>query len=492
MYTSFLADPNWERLGFEMPPDQTNAGKGIGIVITDTAIHHPLIQHLAGRLKRVTVSEDLSVNCVDIILEEPQESSPYPSYAEHGMMSLFLLSHLPFEVNGKKYVGLVPNATFIMIDSHDPVQLKKGMEWIMERREEWNIKIVINLQIIGGDPSIRPTCDEPLVQAMKPALYSGVLVIQANGNSPAINSNSPIDFFAIGGSDDHGQANNMKKPYPQATIGMNGDGHFRPDILAPFTYLPAPYYHARETDLYTPYYNPAVSNVKVSYFGGTCGSATLIGGVCAYILAKYPKLTVDELRAALIHFGTPLGNNQQLLPMVNVAKTLHAIETEQLIPSVPSSLKKSLRHESLIKELKRGIELTKLIEQKSISREELWKFVDDPSPYVQKVAIWGLHKPSDNRERALAWKYFYNLKDDRLGVREAWSYMLLFGAIKEELNQWMRVVTDSSTDVRHCVKHFLAQYYPEAPSLEHTPDTNKEVIQMIADPVLRWYKSLII
>src|SRR5690606_39542582 len=100
-------------------------------------------------------------------------------------------------------------------------------------------------------------------------------------------------------------------------------------------------------------------------------------GVCAYILAKYPKLTVDELRAALIHFGTPLGNNQQLLPMVNVAKTLHAIETEQLIPSVPSSLKKSLRHESLIKELKRGIELTKLIEQKSISREELWKFVDE-------------------------------------------------------------------------------------------------------------------
>src|SRR5690606_41945857 len=109
-----------------------------------------------------------------------------------------------------------------------------------------------------------------------------------------------------------------------------------------------------------------------------------------------------------------------------------------------------------------------------------------------RVARAGLLTQADGRGREVAWKYFYSLRDDRLGVREAWSYMLLFGAIKEELDQWMQLVTESSTDVRHCVKHFLAQYHPEAPSLEHIPDTNKEVIQEIADTVLSGYKSLII
>lgn len=128
MYTPFLADPTWERLGFDNPPDEAQAGKGIGIVITDSVINHPMIKHLAGRIKRVTVTDDLSIVCQDVVMDEPQEIAPYPNEAEHGMVSLFLLSHLPFELNQKKYVGLVPQATFIMVEAHDPVLLKRGME----------------------------------------------------------------------------------------------------------------------------------------------------------------------------------------------------------------------------------------------------------------------------------------------------------------------------------------------------------------------------
>lgn len=495
MNTTFLADPLWMRLGFDTPPDETQAGKGIGIVITDTVINHPFIKHLGGRLKSVTVNKDMSVDCRDIVNEVPQEKAPYPNNAEHGMVSLFLLSHMPFELEGKKYVGLVPQATFIMIENHDPVLLKKGMEWIVERREKWNIKIIINFQVVGGELSIRPTSMEPIAQAMMPAVKAGLLVVTANGNSPVINNNSPIEFFAAGGYDDGGLKGNTNKTHPLSSWGTNGDGHLRPDILAPFTYLPAPYYDCNKTDLYTPS-NSSKTDKMISYFGGTCGTSTLIGGVCAYILSLYPDLNLDTLRSALVHCGTSLKDAQYSAPIVDIGKTLKIIQEGEAIPPLPTYSKPinivdanfEIHSEN---EIKRGTALTMLIEKNKISRAKLWSFVEDPSPRIQKVAIWGLKKPINLDEKEMSWGYFDNSECDGFGVRESWAYMLLLGTNKEEIERWMPLVTDTSTDVRLCVRIFLKQYYPDAPSLEHTPDTNQDEIERIALPVLQWYKKYI-
>lgn len=492
MYTSFLADPTWERLGFENPPDETQAGKGIGIVITDTVINHPMINHLAGRLKKVTVNDDMSIVCHDVVMDESQEIAPFSNTAEHGMSSLFLLSHLPFKLNKKKYVGLVPQATFIMVDTHNPILLKKAMEWISEKRDIWNVKIVINLLIAGGHMGIRPTAEEPIVQAMMPAIESGLLVIQANGNSPAIINNSPIDFFAVGGYDDGGLVNQPITIHPSSSEGKNGDGHLRPDILAPFTYLPVPYYECRNSDLYTPYSDPSKTDMKLSYFGGTCGAATLIGGICAFFFGRYPDLSMNTLRNALIQCGTALPHTRSLAPAVDVPRTLNAISKGKVISTLQKYLKQNMNPEEnntshSVDEIERGIALTNLIEQEKIDREELWNLVNDASFYVQKIAIWGLHKPANNTEREKARNYFADSPLNGLGVREAWAYMLLFGANKEELNYWMTLITDSSIDIRLCVKHFLMKYFPNAPSLDHTPDTNDEVIQKNAIPVQQWY-----
>jgi serine protease AprX len=496
MYTSFLADPLWMRLGFDTPPDETVAGEGIGIVMTDTVINHPIIKHLGERLKRVTVNNDMSVECRDVVNEEPQEKAPYPDNAEHGMVSLFLLSHMPFELEGKKYVGLVPRATFIMIENHNPVQLKKGMEWIIERREKWNIKIVINFLVVGGDMSIRPTSKEPIAQAMMRAVEAGVLVVTANGNSPALNNNSPIEFFAAGGYDDRGLKGITRKSHPLSSWGPNGDGHLRPDILAPFTYLPAPYYDCQQTDLYTPYSAPSKTEKMLSYFGGTCGTSTLIGGACAYILSLYPGLSIDTLRSALVHSGTLLEDAQHPAPTVDVGKTLNVIQKRIAIPKLPSYVNRitigNIESDIYSKnEIKRGTALTRLIEQNKISRSELWKYVEDPSPSVRKVAIWGLTKSINSDEREWCWRYFYESESDGFGVRESWAYMLLLGANKKEIERWMKLATDPSTDVRLCVKNFLTQYYPDAPQLEHTPDTNQDLVERFALPVLDWYKEFI-
>ena len=142
MFRTFLAEPTWMRLGFIEPPDETTAGKGVGIVILDDVINHPCIRHLSGRLKRISVDKDFNVTCKDVILEEAETSAPYKKN-EHGMMSLLLLSHLPFEIDKKKYVGIAPAATFFMIPSIRPELIKKGVEWIIKRSEQWNMYIFI-------------------------------------------------------------------------------------------------------------------------------------------------------------------------------------------------------------------------------------------------------------------------------------------------------------------------------------------------------------
>ena len=61
------------------------------------------------------------------------------------------------------------------------------------------------------------------------------------------------------------------------------------------------------------------------------------------------------------------------------------------------------------------------------------------------------------------------------------------GANKEELDKWMSLISDKDINVRLSVKNFLSRYYPEAPDLEHTPDSRIEIIPQIVQPVLEWY-----
>ncbi|MBE7680398.1 MULTISPECIES: hypothetical protein [Paenibacillus] len=60
------------------------------------------------------------------------------------------------------------------------------------------------------------------------------MVICSNGNTRLGNIMPPIEYFTVGGFNDRGKAErHLHLPYPDEPFGKNGDGHFRPDILAP-------------------------------------------------------------------------------------------------------------------------------------------------------------------------------------------------------------------------------------------------------------------
>ena len=405
MFKTFLADPMWMRLGFTEPPDETTAGKGVGIVIIDDVINHPYTRHLSGRLKRISVDKDFNVTCKDVVLEGTEALAPYKKRAEHGMMSLFLLSHLAFEIGEKTYVGIVPAATFFIIPHIEPEKIKKGIEWIIKKSEQWNVRIVLSTICPQGVGFIRNTREDPYVQALMPAVEAGLLVVSANGNSATLNNYHPIDFFAVGGYDDDGSADLSKhKPHPLSSWGINGDGHMRPDILAPFTYLPAPYYESKKSDLYSKFYDESKSDIRLSYFGGTSGASTLIAGICTYLFSLYPHLTNDTVKSALIQHGLTLKGTDNPAPIVNVRQTIEAICSNCEIPLLPvypeSIIIRNPTKELLSSnDIKRGMALTILINQGDCNREMLWRYVNDESPRVKKVAIWALQKPLDSEEK---------------------------------------------------------------------------------------------
>jgi serine protease AprX len=482
MEHQILSKPMWKRLGFEHAPDPVSSGKDIGIVVLDSIRPHAALRHLGRRIIHVIVNDDLSITRRDITLEAPRDRDG--NHGEHGLMSVLLLSHVPFILDGHEYVGLAPAANYIVLDrgawrAGEAKRLKRGMEWVLQRRDEWNVRIV-NLMGCWEDAEspgwLGNTDDSPLVQALRPTLEAGLLMVASNGNTRLGNGLPPAEYFAVGSYlDDPLLGAATRSTYPDEPWGRNGDGHLRPDILAPRMYQPIPYCEVN-----------AVSG-RLSYFGQTSGTCTLVAGICAHILSLHPKLDPDTLRQALVEWGDGLEGYENPAPAVNVARTLHAL-ADGYIPAkrlcFPPILRVTRPEFAIHSDdpIERGLALTIQAKQGLCSRADLWRFAEDVASEVRKVAVYALQKPVDSIERQSFWEHL--AAENEGGVRGWWAYGLLQETQKDELDLWIRWVKDTNWSVRWCVSEFLKKY-PEFPTLEKTHDPT--LIETMAGPVLEWH-----
>jgi serine protease AprX len=477
-----LPKPMWQRLGFERAPDASTSGKDVGIVVLDRIRPHATLRHLGSRIIHVVVNDDLSITRRDIAFEEPREEDG--DYGEHGLMSVLLLSHAPFELEGSEYVGLAPAANYIVLDrgawrAGEGERLKCGIEWLLERRDEWNIKIVNMMGWHTAEQQgwLQNTDQEPLVRALWPALEAGLLIVEGNGNTRLENALPPVEYFAVGSYlDDPFSDIPTRSPYPDEPWGRNGDGHLRPDILGPREYQAIPYCETRAVP------------TRLSYFGQTSGTGTAVAGICAHILSRYPELEPETLRQVLVDCGDRIDGYENPAPAVNVARALKALAEgyrPAKRPSDPPVLRVTQPEVTLHSgdPIERGLALTMLAQQGQCSRADLWRFAEDAAPEVRKVAVWALHKPCDPDERRSYWEHLHAEAEG--GVRGWWTYSLLQDAKKDELDLWIPWIHDMNWSVRWCVSEFLKKY-PEFPALEKTHDP--ALIEDMAAPVLEWHR----
>lgn len=483
MNTEPLPAPTWKRLGFATAPDYRTSGKDVGIVILDWLQPHATLHHLGARITYVMVDDYLQVTCRAIASESPTPSQDDSGI--HGLMSVLLLSHAPFELEAQEYSGLAPAATFIVLNhgafrAGEGERLRRGIAWLLERREEWNLRLLLCMgwNIVPHLGWLENTWQKPTVRELQPAVEAGILVVASNGNTRFENELPPVDYLAVGGFNDHPLAATPHiSPYPDEPWGRNGDGHLRPDILAPLLYLPVPYCEAGSVPQH------------LSYFGQTSGAATLITGICAHILSQYPALSGDTLRHALVTCGDTLPAYDNPAPTVHVGKTLQALRAGSTLPEqLPrtSSIQVRTPQASVesADEIECALALTMLAKQGGMSREVLWTFVQDEVVCVRKVAVRALDKPVNPAEREVYWEQLQTEREG--GVRGYWAYSLLQDAQPEERDLWIPWVVDANWTVRWCVKEYFGRL-ADAPALEMTFDP--DLIGQKALPLLEWHRQ---
>ncbi|OKP94382.1 hypothetical protein A3849_29380 [Paenibacillus sp. P46E] len=353
------------------------------------------------------------------------------------------------------------------------------MDWIMEQQTGWNIKVILCMgwHALDNVVLLKNTIENSTVQALDSAVQKGILVICSNGNSRLGNIMPPIDYLAVGGYNDRGKKDrNEHVPYPDEPFGRNGDGHYRPDLLAPRVSLTIPYCESME--------NIGV----VSYYEGTSGAATLVTGVAAYLFSEYPELNSEDLRSILVEYADPLRDYDNVAPRINVGRVIHGLEMGDLPKRIKHGLPGVTRvdHSSIksLDEIERGLALSSLVQHQLCTRQELWEFTEDESSVVRRIAVFALIKPINEHERTIYWNRLN--EECEGGVRGWYTYGLLQDADILECTKWAQWATDMNWTVRWCVSEYLSKYADSLPQLEKTHDP--DLIQDKAFSILQWLK----
>lgn len=165
----------------------------------------------------------------------------------HGMMTSVVAAGNGSLSNGF-YRGIAPKADVVLVKlartgriSEQDIQ--NGLEWVLENREEHNIRIV---NISAGGDDERSYLHDPLSQIVDECSAVGITVICAVGNAghlpnhPVYPPASAPSCIAVGGLDDNNSLNRAKRGMYRSSYGPTVDGLQKPEVIASSIWVPAP------------------------------------------------------------------------------------------------------------------------------------------------------------------------------------------------------------------------------------------------------------
>lgn len=226
-------------------------------------------------------------------------------------------------VSGGRFKGMAPYSRLVVGKVLDEVGdgnaecMLKGLDWIIDIRKDYNIRI-LNISVGIGMLDSREK-EYALKQKIEAVWNAGIVVVCAAGNKgPSSGSVS-----AVGGSEKvitvGCHDGNFCINHPRCCESYSGRGTAlgnirKPDLVAP------------GTDIIS--CNAAFRNFKnkneSAYIAksGTSMATPIVAGAAALALQKYPEITNEELRQRITMTATDLGEpwNKQGWGMINVRK----------------------------------------------------------------------------------------------------------------------------------------------------------------------------
>lgn len=216
------------------------SGRGVTIAFLDSGFYpHPDLTMPNNRvLAYVNVPEpdydDFAV---------PQDNS------WHGMQTSLSAAGNGYLANGL-YKSIAYNANIILLKASDregnikTEYMIKGLKWVLEHHEEYNIRIV-NISL--GESRQQSYLDNALDQIAEALIQAGIVVVVAAGNdghSQKTNRITPPasapSVITVGGFDDKNKLGRHYYDMYHSSYGPTIDGIMKPELIAPGIWVAAP------------------------------------------------------------------------------------------------------------------------------------------------------------------------------------------------------------------------------------------------------------
>ncbi len=165
----------------------------------------------------------------------------------HGMMTSVVAAGNGSLSNGF-YRGIAPDAKVVLVKLArtgriTEQNIQDGLEWILENRTKYGIKIV---NISAGGDFEHSYLHDSLSQTVEECVAQGISVVCAVGNAghlpnhPVFPPASSPSSIAVGGLDDKNSINRARRGMYRSSYGPTIDGFQKPEIIAPSIWVPAP------------------------------------------------------------------------------------------------------------------------------------------------------------------------------------------------------------------------------------------------------------
>lgn len=291
-------------------------GKGITVAVVDSGLWETdaLSKDSTGK-NRILARYDAIENVIET------ESFDSSGHGTH-ITSVLARSDAVTE-NGKltgTFKGVAPDVNLVVVKSFDVeghgdfLDIVRGIQFVVDRREELDIKIM-NLSFAA-----RPRWDyweDPINQAAMKAWASGITVIAAAGNEgpDAMTIGSPGNLpylITVGAVTDSWTVDTRDDDYiPDfSSRGPTPNAHMKPDIVAPGGHMTG---ITRMGSTLTKQYPDYLLRTGEFVMTGTSQATALVSGMAALLLQLEPDLSPDDIKCKLMSSAEPAINSDGLL-----------------------------------------------------------------------------------------------------------------------------------------------------------------------------------
>jgi serine protease AprX len=217
--------------------------------------------------------------------------------------------------SGALHAGVAPNADIVSLDVVDDngtgltSDVIAAADWILANKDAYGIRVA-NFSLHSSQPSTFRF--DPLDKAVERLWFDGVVVVAAAGNygvtqqgvlyAPA-NDPFVITVGAVDVNGTIGTGDDLAAPW--SAYGSTLDGFAKPEISAPGRYMVGAIPLSSTLALERP---DRLVEPGYLLMSGTSFAAPVVSGTAAYILARHPSFTPDQVKGALMLTARPTPN----------------------------------------------------------------------------------------------------------------------------------------------------------------------------------------